>query len=104
MPADEIHAGDIGTVLEVTIQDDTSVIDISAMTLAGSILLEKPDGTVLTKTGVLVTDGTDGKVKYTTVADDLDTAGQWRIQASVTISGSTWKSDVGSFRVYPNLN
>lgn len=103
----KIHVGDVGTPLVITVVDvgNTSAItptDISAVTTI-LIYLTKPDGTVLTMTGVFVTDGTDGKIKYVTQAGDIDSAGVWEIEAWVSAisgwSGSTMKA---RFDVFPS--
>ena len=47
--------------------------------------------------------GTDGKIKYTSVDGDFNEVGTWRIQAKVVMGGGTFRSDVGTFRVYENL-
>ncbi len=99
---EEVHVGDIGTVFQVTIKDGTSVVDISSATTL-QIIFKKPDGSRATKTAVLVNSGTDGKMKYTTIANDLDRQGSWRLQGRVVMSGGEWRSSVGNFDVYENL-
>ena len=65
MAVNEIHVGDIGTVFTLTIKDGSSVIDLSGATTK-QIILRKPDRvTSSTKTASFVTDGSDGKIKYT---------------------------------------
>lgn len=104
MAVPDIRNGDIGTELVVVVVDeDGAVVDISAATTT-QILLRKPDGTVVTQTAVLDTTGTDGKMKYTTVLDDLDTNGIWHIQGYVVLSSSLkWHTAVEEFRVRANL-
>ena len=46
---------------------------------------------------------TDGKAKYVIVADDLGTAGTWKIQGKVTFTTTIYHSDVHNFTVYKNL-
>ena len=101
--AEEIHLYDIGTVFEVTLQEDDVDLDISAATLA-TIIFVKPDGEVVAQEAEFTTDGTDGKIQYTTIADDLDQTGKWRIQARVALPTGTWSSSRSSFKVYPNLD
>lgn len=98
----EIHKGDIGTVFEVTVQENGAALNISSATTK-QILLRKPSGTVLTKTASFVTDGTNGKISYTTVAGDLSEDGQWKIQAYIVLPTGSWHSDAQRFDVYPNL-
>ncbi len=102
MAADEIHMLDIGTVLTVTVKDGTSIVDISAAT-THDIILGRPDCTSVTKTGTFTTDGSNGKIYYTTIANDLNQIGWWKIQAYIIGSSGTWKSDVGNFEVHKNI-
>jgi hypothetical protein len=102
MAQDEIHKNDVGTVFELTIKDGQATVDVSTTT-AKQIIFRKPDGSTLTKTAAFVTDGTDGKIKYTTIAGDLDSSGIWEYQAKVTFSGGAWSADIKTFRVHDNL-
>jgi len=98
----EIHRLDVGTVFEVTLMDGSSVVNISTATTK-EIYFQLPNGTKLTKSASFTTDGTDGKLRYTTVADDLSLAGGWRIQAHIITPAGQWRSDLGKFKVYENL-
>jgi hypothetical protein len=102
MAANEIHVGDIGTVITVTLKDDTTAVDISGATTK-TIYLSKPDGTVLAKGATFTSDGTNGKMYYATLAGDLDQPGHWQIQAKVVLATGTWYSDVSTFDVEDNL-
>jgi hypothetical protein len=102
MAANEIHYNDIGTVLTITLKDGTSVVDISAATTY-NIIFGKPDGTSVEQSGTFTTDGTDGKMYYTTVDGDLDQVGWWDIQAKIVDSSGTWRSDIGNFEVHANI-
>lgn len=99
----EVHVADVGTIFEATIRDqDGTVVDISAATTK-QLLLRKPDGTLLTKVASLTTTGTDGKMQYTTVANDLDQPGLWRIQGYVVVGAGSWHTDIYDARVHPNV-
>ena len=98
----EIHVGDIGTEFRITILDNGSAIDISGATSL-VIIIKKPDGTSITTTGNLYTDGTDGIMYYRVVSGDLDQSGIYKIQAYVEISGGSYYSSIGSFSVKCNL-
>jgi len=102
MAENEIHVQDIGTILKTTVKNGTSVVDISSATTK-SIILGKPDNTSSTKDGTFTTDGTDGQLQYTTITDDLDQIGWWKIQAHVVSSSGSWKSDIGNFEVHRNI-
>lgn len=100
--ASEIHVGDIGTELIITVKDDGVVVDISAATLL-QIIIKKPNGISYTKTGTLYTDGTDGKMKYVSVDGDFSAPGNYKIQGKVTLTGGTYYSSISDFQVYCNL-
>ncbi len=102
MPANEIHLDDVGTKFLVTVKDGSSVVDISS---AGTkqILIKKPSGTKLTKTATFNSDGTDGKMYYTIIADDLDEVGTYQLQGKVIISDGTFSTDITTFKVHRNL-
>ena len=102
MAVDEIHLNDIGTVFTVTLKDGTSIVDISTATTK-IIIFGKPDGTSVSQTGTFTSDGIDGKVYYTTVANDLNQCGWWKIQAYIINSSGTWKADIGNFEVHGNI-
>ena len=102
MAAGEIHVGDIGTVFEFTFLEDAEPVDISAAQVLQATF-RKPDGTTVTKSGTLSTDGQDGKMRYVTVTSDLDMGGQWSTQGFVRLPTGEWHSDVAVFDVYRNL-
>jgi hypothetical protein len=103
MAANEIHIADVGTQFIFTIQDGDDIVNIGAATTL-DIIFHKPDGTNVTKTGSLYTDGTDGKITYTTDSVSfLDIAGNWKIQLYIVLGATSWHTDIGQFTVYPNL-
>tara|TARA_R110000751_G_scaffold28193_1_gene73808 strand:- start:362 stop:670 length:309 start_codon:yes stop_codon:yes gene_type:complete len=101
MASNEIHVNDIGTTFQLTFKDDGSVVNISSATI--TIMLQGPDDTTLSKTGVLVNTGTDGKAKYVTVSGDLATPGTWKLQGKLVIGATAYYSDVHTFMVHKNL-
>lgn len=99
----EIHVEDIGTQFTLTILDeDGAVVDISTATTK-QITFYKSDKTILVVSGSFVTDGTDGKMKYVTVAGDLSVAGTYRVQGYIVIGSAAWHSDIVTFQVYENI-
>lgn len=97
------HVDDIGTVFQVYLRDGETAIDVSGATTK-QIKFEDAEGTVTTQTAAFLTDGTDGVITYTTVADDLSVAGKWKIQGFVVLAGGTWHSEVEVFHVQENLS
>jgi len=100
--ADEIHMNDIGTIFQLEVQEDGVAVDISA---AISIAMYLRPPTLVTKTvvGVFVTDGTDGLIKYTTIANDLDEVGPWDIQGKVELPAWHGYTSSVPFTVNPNI-
>lgn len=97
------HIGDVGTIFEATVVDETNtVVDLSSQT-ALSMIFRRPDGQKLTRTASLTTNGTDGKLRYTTVAGDLAMPGPWKVQAYVSITAGKWTTDPVEFTVQDNL-
>lgn len=103
MAVEEVHLLDIGTIFEITLYDDTVIVDLSGATVK-SILLTDANGAVVVHAADFKTDGTDGIIQYTTIADDLSSAGNWKIQGRVTLPTGTWSSDISTFKVYTNLD
>ena len=103
---EEVHYNDIGTVILVTIKDCVSgtatALDVSAASTL-ELILQSPSGLSSTKNASFNTDGSDGKIKYTSVDGDFNEVGTWRIQAKVVLGDGTFRSDVGTFKVYENL-
>jgi len=103
MAAEEIHIADIGTIFELTLMDDTVVVDISSASLM-EIIFVKPDKAKVINTAVLTGDGTDGKMQYVIAVDtELDQKGGWKIQGRVVLPSGTWSTDIDKFKVYENL-
>lgn len=101
--ASEIHYGDVGVNFNITVMNDSVPLDVSNADNI-YIIFEKPDGGDLVKNATLVTDGTDGNIRYTTVAGDLDQIGTWQIQAKVDFGISFFSTDIQRFKVQRNLN
>jgi len=101
----EIHQGDIGTVIEVTIVDNAGdAIDISSATTK-QIVFRLPNGTNLTKTAAFSSDGKDGKIRYTTVSGDLKYVGWWEAQGRIAVGATQdWRSEIVKFEVQRNVD
>ena len=100
--ANEIHVGDIGTQLLITILDDGLPVDVSdAIVLR--ITIKRPDGTLIIASGSLHTNGEDGVIYYTIVLGDLNQSDVYKIQAYVELIDGSYYSNIGSFSVKCNL-
>lgn len=84
---ERLSISDLGTSLQITVKEDDAIVDISTAT-ATDIILRKPDGTEVEKTGSLLTDGTDGIVAYSTLSGDIDQKGIWSYRAKITFSAT----------------
>ena len=99
-----VQLGDVGTVFKIRVIDcDTgAVIPIDAATTL-KITFKKPDKTIVTKTAVFSTDGTDGYLQYITIVDDMDQVGIWTLQGYVAGVAFKHNTAIGKFTVADNL-
>lgn len=96
------HVDDWGTPFSMTIyKSNNTVLDISSASPI-SIIFTMPDGTHFEREATLVTDGTDGKMKYLTVDGDLSASGGWTYQGRVTFINGEWSTDLIAFTVDGN--
>ncbi|MCK5019967.1 MAG: hypothetical protein KAS32_23130 [Candidatus Peribacteraceae bacterium] len=103
MSEEEIHVGDIGTVFEFTVYDHGELLPGMKNATNMKITFTDPDEGKVSKTADFTTDGTDSKMQYVSIVDDLDMPGKWHIQASLTMPTGSWSSDISDFYVHPNL-
>ena len=101
MAHDELHVGDNSTII-VTLTEDGVFTDVSAATLI-EFKFQKPDKTVVVRTGSFVTDGTNGQVQYKLLTGDLDIDGPWKVQVVITEGTDKFNSAVGRFKVNRNV-
>jgi hypothetical protein len=85
------YVGDTGT--RITMDCGTNISTASAL----EILARKPDGTAVTWTATL--SGTDS-LYFDTLAATLDQAGDWRLQAKVTIGSGVWRGETVLLQVH----
>jgi hypothetical protein len=76
---DELHVGDIGTILHFTVKEQGVAVDLSGATEM-TLLLQKKDKSVVSRELVFHSTGSDGVLDYTTTTGDLDQAGKWNAQ------------------------
>ena len=98
----EIRVGDVGTKLVLTVVDEGIIVDLSEATVL-TIKMQPKDGKLSVQTGILVGDGTDGKMMYITQEGDLKVDGKWLIQGHVETPAGKWHTDIKEFYVHQNL-
>jgi hypothetical protein len=78
------HENDKGTDVELEVLNPATkkIEDISDAT-AMTVKIKRPDGTLIQKDASFVTDGTDGLMQFTTIADDFSPAGRAKLQACI---------------------
>ena len=96
--ADQLSKNDVGSVISVTVKENGVVFNASAATVK-TLRLKKPNETVITKTAVFETDGSNGVLIYTTVAGDLNENGMWTGQLYLEFPTGKWSTDVFTFVV-----
>lgn len=95
--SDELHLGDIGTIIKVQMKDGGVVVDVSTATVR-QLKLQKRDKTLLEKTMTFFTDGKDGWLQYITIEGDL-VGGKGKWKGQVYIEMPSWKGHSEQFDV-----
>jgi len=101
--SDQIHKNDVGTEFVCTFKDNDVILPIDTATTR-ELIFKKPDGSILTKTPTLLTDGADGIAVYKSIVDDLDVVGRWSLQGRLVFATGTWHTTIAEFVVYDNLS
>lgn len=102
---DEVHLNDIGTdfIAEIVDGNPPTVVNVNGAGVI-QIVFRKPDGTAVVKSASNTTDGTDGKIQYTSLVNVIDTLGIWSYQAYVELTATKkYRSSIHEFRVVDNL-
>ena len=108
MSTANLQVGSINVNIEVEITEyneatkTTIPVDISSASTI-KITVKRPDNTIIEKSASLTSDGTDGKMYFLTVANDLNMEGTYRIQGYVVMAGWDGSSSIGEFEVDDNL-
>jgi hypothetical protein len=89
-------------LVELEIREGYDVLDISDATVK-TIIIEKPDHTIISASATFLTDGSDGIIYYRTVAGDLSLAGDYGVQGYIESPNFDGYSTPTSFTVYANL-
>ena len=82
-----IKENDLLPVIQATITDsDGTAVDLSGGTVK-FLMLDQDNTLKVDAAGSFVTDGSDGQVQYAWSGTDTDTAGGYRAEFEITISG-----------------
>ena len=100
--ASEIHVNDIGTRFLFTVKDNDEIVNVSGAPMI-TIAFKKPSDTVIYRSGLIYTNGTDGKIYYDTVSGDLDEAGYYKLQGHIQLASGTYYTDIHNFKVNCNI-
>jgi hypothetical protein len=92
-----------GAVIDLTITEDDTALDISGFTSSQSAFMKAPDGKVVTKTCAFKSDGTDGVITFTIADGDLGQSGDWSIQAYIQSVSQSIYSESKPFKVGKKL-
>lgn len=100
------HVGDVDTELVAELvacdpdddSDEGTPIDVSTASVL-YIYLTSPAGVTTRKVAVLDTTGTDGKIRYNTVAGDLSAEGIWRMQGYAEVGARKFSGSETTFEV-----
>lgn len=99
-----LHVDDYGTEFVLTIKKRVSgvdsVVDISAAT-SKKIIFRDAAGTIFERTASFKTDGTDGKISYTTISGDIAVSGTLKYRGVVVLSPTqSYQSSSCEIEVY----
>lgn len=107
MANNEVHVGDVGTVVTLEIQGcvngSLQVLDVSTATVK-QIIFSSPTGVASAKTATFATDGKDGKIRYTLAEGDLNAPGQWTLQGYIEMPAWQGHTSVVRLPVDANLD
>lgn len=101
----QVHVEDVGTELVDTMTDeDGTAIDCSTASTK-KIVIKRPDGTVIGPFDASFdTNGTNGALKYLSLATTFTIQGVYKYQYYVVIGGVKFYGNEQSLTVYPVLS
>jgi len=99
------QVGAIGVKFDMSIVDQAGQVVSLVNATVLFYYFSKPDKTVIQRTAFRITPpGADGKLRYISIAGDLDQAGSWSWQGYIEISGVyVGPTKMVSFTVDPNV-
>jgi len=97
-----LYAGDIGSTITVTITEDGVVKDISDASTK-TFKIRRAHGLLSSKTASFLTDGTEGKLTWTTSSLDVLSSGHHWLQVYLVTPGWSGHTAMHRFTVEPPL-
>jgi hypothetical protein len=102
--------GDSGTInigdtveFRITVKKDpTTPLNLGGASLLQMIFM-KPDNSKFVRAAILVTDGSDGKMKYKVSSSELDMKGWWKLQGYIELASDKLHTQIAEFEVFDNL-
>lgn len=98
----KLHVGDIGTIFELTVKEGVNIVDVSNASTK-DITLSRPDETTVVRAAGFFSDGLDGTLTFTIIADDLSMEGTYFLQAYLVLPSWSGYSDSIKVKVQANL-
>lgn len=99
---ENLQKGDTDSKLELEILEDGVAVDLINSSIK-TITIRRPDLTIVTKTATFTTNGSDGKIIFTTALSDLSMEGTYFIQAYLKLPTWDGYSTLEQFEVHDNL-
>lgn len=100
MAVEEIHIGDTGTSVDLTILDAGVALNLTGATI--TFYFRRPNLSTFSRPATIASAAT-GLARYVTVAIDFDASGTWHVQALVSFSGTeAWRTKLVRFLVHAN--
>lgn len=96
----EVHVGDFGTEIGVTVKEKGVIVDLSAAS-AKTFKFRKPGGGLVEKAAQFKTDGTDGRLIYVVESGFLDSPGDWSGRVYLELGSWGGHSSRFTFDVLP---
>jgi hypothetical protein len=97
-----IQVGAQGLILEISLTNSGKPMNLALSTVR-KITIKTPSGEKIQRDAILSSNGTDGKIKYLTQADDLKLAGTYQVQVFIATPDFSSYSSISSFNVSSNL-
>jgi hypothetical protein len=97
-----VQVGTIGLMIELGVKEAYNYLNLSTASIK-NIIIKKPSGMYLTVSGSYTTNGTDGKIYYTTREGDLSEAGVYKVQGQIAIGTFSGYTTATQFTVVANI-